>query len=106
MANPIEIDLDLIVEHIHAEDFETEYVQNILNQAYSYLNKYLFSQGMDVNEYANNEDYKNMYTRAVLFLSSMWYQNAEGSEPASVSFNSKIPGGLKMILETIRTPNL
>lgn len=106
MANPIEVPLEEIENHIHSEEFERDYVTAIRDQAYAYLNKYLFSQEMDVNAYSQDEDYKQMYKRAVLFLSSSWYQNAEGSEPASVSFNSKVPGGLKMILETMRTPNL
>lgn len=106
MANPIEVEITKVEEHIHSEEFEREYVKDILTQSYAYLNKFLFSQGQSVEEYEKNEDYKNMYIRAVLFIASQWYQNAEGSEPASVSFNSKVPAGLKMILETMRTPNL
>lgn len=106
MDNPITVDYDKVAEHIHSEDFEKDQVIDMINQAYAYLNKYLYSQGMSVSEYSNDNDYRQMYIRSVLFIVSMWYQNAEGSEPASVAFASKIPGGLKMILETMRTPNL
>ena len=106
MNNPITVDYKKVAEHIHSEDFEEEQVIDTINQAYAYLNKYLYSQGMSVSEYSNDSDYRQMYIRCVLFIVSMWYQNAEGSEPASVAYGSKIPGGLKMILETIRTPNL
>ena len=106
MDNPIKVDINKVMEHIHAEDDEQSMVQDIVNQAYAYLNKYLATQGMDVLLMSADEEDIAIYTRCILFLSSTWYSNSEGSEPASIAYNSKIAGGLKALLEVMRTPNL
>lgn len=106
MDNPIKVDINKVMEHIHAEDDEQSMVQDIVNQAYAYLNKYLATQGMNVLLMSADEEDIAIYTRCILFLSSTWYSNSEGSEPASIAYNSKIAGGLKALLEVMRTPNL
>lgn len=106
MDNPIKVDINKVMEHIHAEDDEQAMVQDIVNQAYAYLNKYLATQGMSVLLMSADEEDIAIYTRCILFLSSTWYSNSEGSEPASIAYNSKIAGGLKALLEVMRTPNL
>lgn len=106
MDNPIEIDLEKVIEHIHAEDGEEQMVQDIIDNAQGYVNKYIYSNGVSIQDIANDEDYKNIYIRIILMIASSWYSTADGAEPASVAANSKVMSGLKMLMETIRTPNI
>lgn len=106
MDNIIKVDIDKVMEHVHAEDDERDMVADIVNHAYAYLNKYLATQGMSPLLMSLDKEDVAIYTRCILFLSSTWYSNSEGSEPASIAYNSKIAGGLKALLEVMRTPNL